>query len=1349
MLKLFKSGFRLYKCMLIVFFWLLQTYSFGQFAPSHESNLPNYIPDGQLIITINLTGANASDTNMRIQFTGIPESWVPGTETVSPNPFVKGFNQSLNVYEIAYNRLLGAFADSGDSITLMVDVPSGFEDVVALSMGIFRGTSSSGPFTPSTTNPVEINPPPPPDFSNPSPADSFLTQQDPLAIGNSVTAGQNITFSVDVTATSGQTLTGSSFFVATSLFDEASSQWTTNDSDSSNWPSNDGNSSEISFEDTSPKSGLGDNDFTWTQLAADANGTRTFNWTVSPSIVNKSTPQEDRVFVVGIKADQDNGAQGNQFWAVRVNPINQNPEFVASSEVPASQTMVSEDAQTTFMITATDADNVDILDVTWHVDGGNALETDTIDQPVDGISVQVSFDHTFDFNTVQHPSRGNTVQVMARVTDRDGGGPTEFIWNVTVNDVNRPPVDGTGSAAITPTTNILTTTDLTCTVTNPNDPDGDQNFQYTYVWEDDQDTELRNSGPVSSMTDILPAADDRKNRMIHCEVTIVDVPYGDTETGNQAVMVASAEAAVDNSSPVANGIKRDGSGDTIVEITLLRDDTDPQNGILNFTVDASDPDSGESLTVSIPNTSLATITPNTGDISQTFQYEANDKGNDFPTPDTLSITVSDSDATNPLSAQVQISINYIADRPPVLENLIPENATPLSQTETDSVQFEITAFDPGNIDAQIRNSVATLEWLIDDVVQGNDSVTTPDPNTPNSFTYAIGDIVLHEHILNGEEITSVNRPDVSATVKARATDTAGTQVEEEWIVNVTDKNTNPSLDGVTIDSDTPTETDTDVTFVVRISGSAIDPDATTTQGMTDREFLQYTYSWTRASNGQEVQKSIKNYSVSNDGVLEDSFTTTEKTEAFNVVVTVTDGIVDPSEQPTLNTTVSLSPAWYPTFALTEITNPDTSQAFEWYNFRILDAANSEVTIFETNINGTSIDGAVYFSVNFGGLLPGSYNRVHRGWNPADNTFGVTEESVPLQVSDYGFPGLPTFEPSDIVERDDGLYDLAFRVPNAQGFEVIIQNSDETETRIRKLIPPDENGRIPLNSVNQLVVELGSTVPSVLGFNPLNAESGMSQTPEPFRNNPATEIQENTIDFDNNAKPTGLLPATGGPDTVFTGDAVSFALSWNGVPGASNYLVFLTSNEIGTVINRELVGNITQIPIRITSTSNGITFNFGEDQEILPPKSFQNVSLAEIVISFSWSVLALRDQVNGQWADTQTFDVFQSLSAPVIQSVSITDPVPPNPNTIFAILKQGSAFPGSVFVQRFRSGVEDGLRDSPTISVNEMDNSDTDSNGSPAIRIETSFDFQSGDFITIGVRLGVDSGIFSIKAFELP
>ena len=565
---------------------MAQNLVFAQFSPSHSSNLVNYVPGAQIVISIMLDGANPEDRSMQVNLPGLPGTWVTGNEVINPAPLIKGVNGLTGVYELAY-QAFGAVTVPGpnDTITITMNVPADFEDVVPLNMEIIRETNDP---VQSISNPVTINPPPPCTVSSPSPADGSRSEQDPLNISNEVTAGQTITFSADVAASDGENLASSTFFVATTTFNEQSGLWEKDDGDTANWPT----PQEIDFNGPgSQTESVNGNDhlFTWTPIAGDAAGTRTVTWGVPESLLNKGTDLVDRVFLVGIRGTQANGAQCSQMWAVRVNPINQVPVFVSESSMfngspiddPDNDNMVevstNENEVNTFEIDVNDPDVIDVLSVNWRIDGGDSVETDPIPAETQK-PASVDLQRTFDFGTVVHPEQSKEIMVTATLDD--GVAATDFVWKVTVNDSNQLPVIDTNSVAVdlapeTPKTND----DLICTLTGDatdGDPE-DSTLQYRFIWLDG-DTEIRNE-LLEAKSDTLPAGLTSKNKTITCRVNAEDQIGGESETK----LPVSTE--IENSPPV-------GVSETIVvstgiekQIQLQASDEDGDDLTFNLLTD--------------------------------------------------------------------------------------------------------------------------------------------------------------------------------------------------------------------------------------------------------------------------------------------------------------------------------------------------------------------------------------------------------------------------------------------------------------------------------------------------------------------------------------------------------------------------------------------------------------------------------------------------------------------------------------------------------------------------------------------------------------------------------------------
>ena len=620
-------------CRFLIFLltYTIASSAFAQFAPTHSSNVVNYTPGGQVTISINLTGANPLDESMNVNVE-VPLSWVPnpgGVDFINPTPGFGSFDQgSDNRMEFGWSGSFGPPVPSPETvITLTLDVPQDFNETVSVNVEIFRSvTATSGDFTPSSSNPVTINPPPACAVSNPNPADDFRSEQDSLNIGNSVTAGQTITFSADVAAADGQALGGSSFFVATAVFSEESGLWEKDDEDVVNWPTNHGggdNPQEIDFGSTNSPSTITVNEnnhiFTWTSVGGDANGTRTFTWEVPTGLVNKSTAQAERVFIAGIKGLQANGAQCSQMWAVRIDPLNQAPTFVEGSATvngnatpTPPEVTVNENEPNTFLISVNDPDGIDVLNVAWRIDGADPIETDTI--PAETAKpANVDFSSTFDFATVQHPDQTKPISVTAEVND-GSGSPVLFEWMVTVNDVNRLPIIDGVTVDVTPD-EPTAADDLLCTVTGDGadaDPE-DAALQFRYVWSENGNV-LRDE-TTAAKTDLLPAASTSKEQNITCTVTAIDQLGGESGGVADSVTVGnSPPTGADDTLIVSTGVE--------TSFNLAGTDPDGDDITFNALTDAVRLQAGSAadglhtlFVVATPEQETSLATPSTGSAS--------------------------------------------------------------------------------------------------------------------------------------------------------------------------------------------------------------------------------------------------------------------------------------------------------------------------------------------------------------------------------------------------------------------------------------------------------------------------------------------------------------------------------------------------------------------------------------------------------------------------------------------------------------------------------------------------------------------------------------------------------------
>ncbi len=340
-----------------------------------------------------------------------------------------------------------------------------------------------------------------------------------------------------------------------------------------------------------------------------------------------------------------------------------------------------------------------------------------------------------------------------------------------------------------------------------------------------------------------------------------------------------------------------------------------------------------------------------------------------------------------------------------------------------------------------------------------------------------------------------------------------------------------------------------------------------------------------------------------------------------------------------------SPIWYPFFSFEPVSG------FEWYNVQILDS-NGDLA-FEKNVNGTTMTPEEYF--DFAGLLPGNYTWEYRTWNGQRldlSAFGSVMTGDSLTV-DYGLAadGFTPSDGSDITDLGNGKLQLCFRVDDARGFQIKVTGSATGYSNtFTKIFAPKADGTIPLNEDQKFLI----TVPQadtytieLRGFNRYDECiaagesdcSGSSADPADavdfvaFNSSPVMVSAFTEATLTSADKPTIAFTPKKPISTGTTGTAKT-TLSWNPVPGAMGYIVYLAS--AGQIIyNYENVGNVTSITV--PSMKPG-AFTF-----IVRPRNSLGV---------------------GAYSEVRSFDVISDSTVPIINAVNIS--ASPSSTLIFTL-----------------------------------------------------------------------------------
>jgi hypothetical protein len=243
------------------------------------------------------------------------------------------------------------------------------------------------------------------------------------------------------------------------------------------------------------------------------------------------------------------GGEDSHSWNLSVIHVNQAP--VITSWNPLIDVTISESESKTFSVSASDPDG-DPITYKWFLDGSE----------IDGLTV-----NTYEFTTTYNDSRVNPYVIKVEVSD--GELTVDRVWNVTVEETNRPPkiLSQAPTSPVTMAEN--TTRNFSVTYI---DEDGDT---VTFTWLLDGNVLLgKDKSELAWYANFSSAGDHTLS------VRIRDVNQGQT-TAVWTVTVTNT-----NQPPTITG--RTPSGDPTVGEGLMQ----------NFTVTAKDNDPGDSLSYS-------------------------------------------------------------------------------------------------------------------------------------------------------------------------------------------------------------------------------------------------------------------------------------------------------------------------------------------------------------------------------------------------------------------------------------------------------------------------------------------------------------------------------------------------------------------------------------------------------------------------------------------------------------------------------------------------------------------------------------------------------------------------------
>ena len=143
------------------------------------------------------------------------------------------------------------------------------------------------------------------------------------------------------------------------------------------------------------------------------------------------------------------------------------------------------------------------------------------------------------------------------------------------------------------------------------------------------------------------------------------------------------------------------------------------------------------------------------------------------------------------------------------------------------------------------------------------------------------------------------------------------------------------------------------------------------------------------------------------------------------------------------------------------------------------------------------------------------------------------------------------------------------------------------------------------------------------------------------------------------------------------DTDEVCLTWAPVPDAASYRLSLASQsgEIGSILNRQDVGNITEFCF--TVTRSGDTATFSSNDGILA-STVRTIS-DNANITFTWQVEAVTAQnTTSERSDSRIFRIMENNDFPVIDDVTRGA----NPGELIVLLGEGSPVPEALDILRF-------------------------------------------------------------------
>ncbi len=701
-----------------------------------------YTPGGAVRIDVNYDFEADAVTGLSAQVF-VPAGWgqtsINWLSSVSPSfpapTYVVSGQTTLVTFGFAAAEFDNLPKPTG-TLSFTVDVPADYDDPGQITVTLKPVIGGFGQSIASSSNPVTVNPPVPPVFTNPTPAQGQTAEAVPANITNTVIAGQNAQFQVVISASSGQTLTGTGFAVGPAVWDGGN--WDLDWNHPENWLTyTPARALPVGFVDFSTGGTFSStvngftHTFAFTPVSSDQDGTRAMTWSVPAGLVTKATPQDDRMFVVILGGEQDNGGQDGFSWAVRVDPVNAAPVI---TEGDTATLTVDEDGVATIDLNATDADPDDTL--TWSVSSPPAHGAAEFVTPSragnTGGTVQIQYTPVADYFGVD--------SFVVTVDDGDGGTDSITV-NVTVNRTNDPPVANDDALTVDEDT-ANNTVDVLSNDSVGVDTDEDVNA-YIIAKVNGADIVLGGGAVDTTHGSVLLATEDvgvgRVGRQVlrytptpdyfgqdTFTYTISD-DNGGTATANVTITVANVNdppTAVDDAFSVAED-----SGTTPLDVLA-------NDSIL--------PDVGETLVVwSVTQPANGTVTIGDGSANVNYTPEA-----DFFGTDTFTYTAADGNGGTD-TATVTVTVTAVND-PPVANNqtVFIQKGTETTKTitltgsdvDTDPVYWTFTIVDPPDLGTitTLDPSTGVLTYeVVDPTTEFYDG--NPDGPQADTFTFTIAD----------------------------------------------------------------------------------------------------------------------------------------------------------------------------------------------------------------------------------------------------------------------------------------------------------------------------------------------------------------------------------------------------------------------------------------------------------------------------------------------------------------------------------------------------------------------------------------------------------------------------------